>query len=688
MHKKRIRNLVMINCFLLVLPSLAFAEENNSQSSDVALEEVVVTATPLEKYLVTTSVITAGDIEAKGAKNLSEALEDIPGLNFNRGKKNANTVDIRGSNLSYTKIYIDGVFVNPLAKVNGADSVDLDMFPVGNIAKIEIIKGPAPVSYGTDAIGGIILITTKNGKHYEGGNVSISAGSNNTRNGSFSYGGNKDKFSYFFNAGIEHTDGFVDNADRKSNYFNTKLSWNLNSDDALTFTGGYSHTDKGALNAIDPINGHVISSKNGFWPGLNNWEFRDWEKTNLSLDYAKKVSRKLDYDVKVYRFTEKQAMWANGANYDPSSGLTLTNGVYPGSTGKDTGFSTNRWNASPWESTLNGVEIQSNYKISSEHTLSYGALYNGINWKSSASVDPVHDPYDPNNLYWKNYKNSRYGYYVQDQFIPNDKTTVTLGIRHDENEVVNIDNTSIKGSKTSPTVNVVYQADKRNTIRGSFGETSSFPLINQLYGTYGNANLKPEEGKNYELGLKHQFDKTLTGDLAIFKNDITNRIDTDPVTKIYYNLTSATIKGMELELQQKLSSRWNSFINYTYLDTSSVKNNGTVTELTYTPKNHINYGFNYRADKGYRFNLIGHWVDARYTDDTGTGDTRTKVNGVTPIYKTIPSYHVIDFQIKRQINDKQDWYITINNIFDKQYEDRLFYPAAGRSVLWGTDYKF
>ncbi|GEM_PF-831083 len=689
MHKKNIRKLVLMNCLLLVLPGLAFAEENNSDSTDViTLEEVVVTATPLEKYLVTTSVITDRDIEAKGANNLSEALEDVPGLNFNRGRKNANTVDIRGSSLSYTKIYIDGVLVNPLAKVNGADSVDLDMFPVGNIAKIEVIKGPAPVSYGTDAIGGIILITTKNGNNYEGGSGSFAAGSNNTRNGSFSYGGNTDKLSYFINAGTEHTDGFVDNADRKSNYFNTKFSWKLHNDDVLTFTGGYSHTDKGALNAVDPIDGHVISSKNGFWPGMNNWEFRDWEKTNLSLDYAKKVSSKLDYDFKMYRFTEKQAMWANGADYDAGSGLTLMNGIYQGSAGKDIGYSTTRWNASPWESTLNGVELQSNFKVSSQHTLSYGALYNSIDWKSSASVDPVNDPYNPDHLYWKNYKNKRYGYYVQDNFTPNHKTMVTFGIRHDENEVVNVDNTSLKGSKTSPTVNVVYQADERNTVRGSYGETSSFPLINQLYGTYGNADLKPEEGKNYELGLKHQFDKALTGDIAIFKNDITNRIDADPVTKKYYNLTSATIKGMEIELKQKLSSRWSSFVNYTYLDTSSVKTDGTVTELTYTPKNHINYGLNYKADKGYRFNLTGHWVDARSTGDTGTGDTRTKVNGVTPIYTTLPSYHVVDFHIKRQINDKQDWYITINNIFDKHYEDRLFYPAAGRSVLWGTNYKF
>jgi len=686
MHKKFIRNLAIINCFLLALPSLALAAENNSESSnEFALEGVVVTATPLEKYLVTTSVITDKDIEAKGAQNLADALEDIPGLNLHRGKKNANTVDIRGSQLSYIKIYIDGVFVNPLAKVNGSDSVDLNMFPTDNIAKIEVIKGPAPVSYGTDAIGGVILITTKNGKAYEGGKVSVSTGSYNTHNGSISYGGGNDKFNYYFNAGSEHSDGFTNNADRKSEYFNTKLNWKLKDDASLTFLGGYSNTDKGTLNAIDPIDGHVISSKTGFWPGLKNWQYRDWEKSNLALDYAKKVNNKLDVDLKIYRYTEKNGLWANGADYDATSGVTLnSSGVKTGS------YSTTRWNYSPWESVLNGIELQGNWKLTSSNTLTFGTTYNDIDWKKGASVSAA-DPSNPENYYWQNYNNKRYGYYLQDTILPNEKTTVTIGIRRDENEITNVDNTSFTNSATNPTVNVVYQLDNRNTLRTSFGETCSFPLINQLYGAYGNANLKPEKAKNYEVGLKHKFDETLAGDIALFKNDITDRITTDPVSRVYYNLTSAKIKGIELDLNKKFSDRLNGFANYAYLETSAVDATGAETELTYTPRNHVNYGLNYRADKGYKFSLTGHWVSKRFTNDSANvaaNDNRTTINGQKPVYSYLNGYHVVDFEVRRQINEKQDWYITVNNIFDKQYEDELFYLAQGRNVMIGTNFKF
>ncbi len=691
MRKKIIYQLAILHCILLMLPGLAFAADNPQESTDTNLDEVVVTAIPLEKYLLTTSVITAKDIEAKGARNLAEALKDVPGLNLHRNMKNNTSLDIRGVTTTDVKIFIDGVLVDPLARTTNSSAVDVTMIPVDNIAKIEVIKGPAPVIYGTDAKGGVILITTKSGKDSNGGKVSLSGGTQGTLNGSVSVGGGNDKFSYYINGGSEHTDGFTTDS-RETKYINTKLFWRLQDDASLTFTGGYSTTNKGCLNETDPIDGHIISSKQLFWPGLQNWEFKDWERSNLLLSYAKKASDKLDYTVKIYRYTEKQGIWAYGP--------TGYSGLYGNITVKSgsTGYSTQRWNYSPWDSALKGMEIQSNFKLNSLHTLTYGVLYNDIDWKKAASVDPVNDPNDPNNYYWLHYKNKRYGYYLQDNFVPNEKTTITFGVRHDKNEISTDTNyPTIEGSTTDPTVNILYQVDKRNTLRGSYGETYGFPSAEQLYSAMGpNPGLKPEKSKNYEIGFKHQFDQTATGDLAIFENDITDKIDKNPnyhstSDPVYINFTTAKIKGLELELNKKFSSRWDGFFNYTRLNTAAVNADGSITDFTYTPRNHINYGVSYQADKGYKFSLTGHWVTERYTIDnaaSAANDTRTTVNGQKPVYSHLGGYHTIDLEIKRQINDRQDWYITVNNIFDKQYYDELFILATGRSVLVGTDIKF
>ncbi|BBB89781.1 MAG TPA: TonB-dependent receptor [Methylomusa anaerophila] len=696
MDKKIIRNLAIFNCFLLMLPGLAFAAESSPAPSDTTLEEVVVNATPLEKYLVTTSVITDKDIKAKGAQNLAQALEDVPGLNLHRGKKNAETVDIRGSQLTYTKIYIDGVFVNPFAKVSRSATVDLNMFPVENIAKIEIIKGPAPVAYGTDAIGGIILITTKNGKDYPGGNVSVVGGSNGTLNGSVSYGGGNDKFNYFINAGSVHNDGYdsESNATLKTQYFNTKLNWKFQDNSSLSFIGGYSTTDSGAsLQMYDPY-GKQVSSTSGFWPGLNNWQYRDWEKTQLVLDYDKKVDSKFDYNFKVYRYTESQGLWANGGDYDRSlvgvpGGVRLSGNI-AGNGGN--AYDITRWNASLWDTFLNGWEFKGNWKLDSKHTLTFGTMYNNIGWKSSSS--PSTAPNDPNNYNWVMTNSNRFDYYLQDNITPNDRTTVTLGIRHDRNKLTNADLATDTVSSTDPTVNVVYQLDNRNTLRASYGQTCSFPLLSQLFGANGTPDLKPEKAKNYELGLKHQFDENTTGDIAIFRNDITDKIGSDPGNpQKSINLAWARIKGVELNLNKKISPRWSSFFNYTYLDTAAVYQNSDGTtytaDLTYTPKNHINYGVDYQAGKGYTLSLTGHWVPSdRFTNDTGANDNRTTVNGQKPVYSYLSGYHTLDFQVKRQINDKQDWYVTIYNVFDAQYDDELFFPAQGRTVLVGSNFKF
>lgn len=678
MRKKTIRNLVLIHCFLLTFPGLALAAESTPDSSEYVLDEVIVNAVPLEKYLVTTSVITDKDIEEKGAKNLSQVLEDVPGVNIHRGKKNANTLDIRGSAISYTKIYVDSVLVNPLSKASG-DSIDLNMIPVDNIAKIEVIKGPAPVSYGTDAMGGIILITTKNGKAYQGGKVSLSGGSDDTRNVVVSYGDGDDKFNYYFNAGTEHTDGFIDNADRKHNYFNAKLNWKVKENAILTFTGGYSNTDKGVPNAIDPDDGHFITNKKGYWAGLPNWEFRDYIKTNLLLSYAEKVNQKLDYNVKAYRFTEDNEIWADGR--------------LPGVTGNST-YSTARWNASYWDSTLHGVESQVNLKLNPKHTLTFGTLYNDVDWKKSnnSTSNPVVLPSE-----WLNYNNKRYAYYLQDNFLPNEKTTVTFGIRYDKDEVGDDKNHNKKESATNPTINVVYQLDNHNTLRASYGETISFPTLSDLFGSKGgNPDLKPETAKNYEVGWKHQFDASLTGDIAIFKNDVRDRIDKRTLpdgSLLNDNIAFAKIQGVEIELNKKFTNQCNGFFNYTYLDTTAAADEttaiyyGAKTDIKYTPQHKINYGLTYQADKGYKFSLTGHLVSKRATLDTGgveKSDNRTdKVN-----YPTLPAYHVMDLQIKRQINKDQDWYINIYNVFDKDYESELFYEAEGRTVIVGLDYKF
>ncbi len=660
---------------LLALPVLmqpVMAAELGGQTTGAdKLEEIVVTALPLDQYLVTTSVVNAEDIKQRGNRNVAEVLSNVAGINVStNGKKNNAGIDMRGIGGSEVKIYMDGVLINPLAKMTSAAAVDVAGIPSDNIEKIEVIKGPAPVIYGTDAKGGVVLITTKTGKKHAGVTANLAVGSYGAKEVRVGAGSFDDKSQYYINAGYTDTNGWHD-VHRDSRYVQAQMKWLLDDKSSLAFHGDYSLTNKDCYNAIDPVTGKVISYKNGFWPGLNDWEYRDWERITLGLNYDHQVNKKLDYSLKLYRVTETQGMWADGRMMDKAINYT-----------KKSGFDKKRWNASYWSSGLLGAELSANYAINDKHLVTVGTVQERLDWKKSNS--PTSDPVK---FGWDTFKNTRQGYYIQDQYAVNNQLDITMGIRRDSYDVT-FDGKSKKDADLNPTINAVYRYDDKNTFRASFGQTYSFPSPEQLFGNMsGNPDLQPEHAKNYEFGWKHKFSPTLQSDVAIFQSNISDKIARSSKAKPWENLTWAKIRGVEFELNKKVTNHWSSFVNYTYLNTAAQDEQGEVSELTYIPKHHVNYGVTYTGDHGWKASLTGHWFSRRNTGDMGgKGDTR--FGGAKKVYSTLPSYQVIDLHVSKTISDHQEWYVTVYNVLDKKYEDSLFYPGAGRTFMVGTNLTF
>lgn len=134
-----------------------------SQSPDTAaLSPVVVTATkvatPAATSTAATTVITGAELRAKGAVTLLDALRGAPGISLGRtsGPGSQTSIFLRGGNSNFTKILVDGV---PLNAPGGA--VDLAAFTTDDIDRIEIVRGPASVLHGSDAMTGVIHIFTK-----------------------------------------------------------------------------------------------------------------------------------------------------------------------------------------------------------------------------------------------------------------------------------------------------------------------------------------------------------------------------------------------------------------------------------------------------------------------------------------------------------------------------------------------
>ena len=127
--------------------------------------EITVTATrtptPVREVGQSLTIITAEEIEAQGARDVLQVLETVPGFNVVRTGSFGGTtsVFVRGGESDFNLVLIDGVQVN---RPGGA--FDLADLTTTNIERIEIIRGPASVLYGSDAVTSVISITTRKGE--------------------------------------------------------------------------------------------------------------------------------------------------------------------------------------------------------------------------------------------------------------------------------------------------------------------------------------------------------------------------------------------------------------------------------------------------------------------------------------------------------------------------------------------
>ncbi len=625
-----------------------FASEVDKDA--VVLDEVKVESSALEKYLVTTQVITAADIEAKSAKTLPDVLRDVPGLIVSTGTaKNNTTVSIRGSDRDQARIYVDGVLVNALSGVSTNSSLDISLIPLDHVAKIEIIKGPGPVQYGTDYKGGVIVITTKEGKGFAGTRVRVSAGTHDKFNASIAMAGTEEKghLDYYFDVGGDYFNGWRDNMERNSRYADAHLKWQLGSKSTLTLDGGYSLTNKQGMNAVDPATGkEIMMTTNWAYPKkgvvgsktTKDWQYKDWEKTNLSLAYQQKVNPVFDYTVRLFRVTDNNELWVYRTN---------TNYL--------------DWYKSKWESTMNGAEVQANWKLSAKNTLLLGARYAHTSW----------DEWDSIYKTWGASRDTRQGYYLQDTMTPGRDTAITLGLRYDRDKPEQ-NGESKNSNSLDPVFNIVQHMGAKDTLRFSAGRMHIFPTLSQLYGTTGgNSSLTPEHGTNYELGWKHVFDAKSSMDAALFYTDITDRIYTaNKKSTPYRNISSTKIKGVELQGERRFTNNLKGFINYTWLQAED-ENQGRKTSAEGIPKGTFNYGLTFAKNK-YEITLEGHAFTERPVYEDG--------------YTHVPGYYTMDLQYRWMENKNQTYYIRLNNLLNTKYQDELYYPAEGFHVLVGADF--
>ncbi|WP_343502051.1 TonB-dependent receptor plug domain-containing protein [Alloyangia pacifica] len=502
----------------LGLTGTAFAQEATDLGT-LTLSANRGESTELARSGVTVEVVTKEDLEQSGETLLADHLARLPGVNVssNGGIGGTSSVFIRGLSGKYVGVYVDGIDVTDTS--GPQIQYDFGTLTTAGIGRVEVLKGSQSALYGSEAIGGVVNITTNRATE-EGLSQSVEAeyGSYDTRKLGYnlSYLGTRGSFastlSYIDTNGFSAAD--EDNGNREEDgHEATRLS----------FSGDYALTDT------------VTVGGAAFWQKRDS-EYDDFDYAgDFPLDgTTDDLSESEDYGLRAFaRFEGGAVSHEVSAQYyhiDRKLSGTSSFGafVYP--------YEGRRWGLA--------------YEGQTE--LSMAILTFGADATSESFVNGSDDG-EQDNL----------GLWAQADWHLSEQVELVTALRHDDH--------SEYGGKTTGRVSLAYLPTPDLTLRASVGSGFRAPSPYELYSPYGNSDLDPETSVSYELGVEQRFDTGFIG-VTLFRTEITDLIGPDEVTYLYTQTSGTSwTQGLELTGGVDVSERISLAGSYTWTDSEDAQ---------------------------------------------------------------------------------------------------------------------
>lgn len=484
------QKLIMVALFgAITLPVAAHAETTS-------LGEIVVTATrmpqSLNKTIADTTVLNEQDIRKSGATDVSTLLRSLPGVEVaqNGGLGSTASIFMRGTEAKQVLVLLDGVRINSATTGTAA----LEHIMLDSIARIEVVRGNVSSLYGSEAIGGVIQLFTKQGRGAPAFNASAGVGSHGTQRLSVGFSGNVNDTSFSMNAGKVKTDG----VSTINSSLAPKANPNNNGYDNNTLSAQVKH----AINAD-----HLLSASLFITRG------------NVSIDNAFGVPTSL---YNVLGNVDKLSLALDDQFSDMwHSQVRLARGT------DDSHYYTNSVQTSRYQTQNNQYAWQNNLKIAEGQQINLVVEHLGQVVSSTV-------------LFNKNARNvnSLLGGYVGEYGAQQ----VQLNLRQDRYSDFGTANTGLLGYGVSFADGWRATASVSNAFKAPTFNDMYWPLA---FGYQGNPNLKPERSQNKELGL-HYAANGHRVDAVYFDNRISDLIVLNAAFTTVTNISQARIDGQEL----------------------------------------------------------------------------------------------------------------------------------------------
>lgn len=705
MSTKRVSSTLMM---LVVLGSSmnAFAQNNDVLDENFVLDEMVVSATRSEKKLLDTaasvSLITDKDLNKMHINNLDEAFVKIPGVYVGRlsgiGSTTSQTV-MRGVNAANSvAVLVDGVQVND--SYNG--SVTWSAIPVDMVKRVEVLRGPASVLYGGNALAGVINIITKD-VDKTSVNLKLSYGSNNTQNHSLYVAGKaSDKLDFNVNYEKKKTDGYITDPVLSSK---------------AVFGAETTTTNTGAKRWIIGNKGKRQWDENTVGVGF---KYHFDESKSLALDFTKN-EYEYSYSAPTSYFGddiikkagtyfstpgEKASNKYNMTYNDSKNGWKAVVGYSDQYKQHDTSISKATDSSKP--NTRFSFDLQKNQTISANNNAVFGLNYRKD--EMDATVYKLADKFHSDSKIavdsMASGTNKSFSAYVMDEHKFSDRWTATAGLRYDKwstdgrillpnkTEAINYDESTY--DNWSPSLSVMYKPEADSSVYLSWGKAFEAPSLYRMYSSsyssnvynIANPNLKPQKAETFELGYKKDLNNKSAIGVSVYDTKYKGLLYKNSLGVVdgmnatcYQNAGEAEAKGFELELNHNFDDKWSAFLNYTYQN-PVIKKALKATEkdkyVTAIPKEVFRAGVTYSDDK-WSGMLTGEYISKRFSK-TDNSDT---VNGV---YGSYDPYFIMNMDISYSFNKNYTLTASVNNILDRDFFNYYYQP--GRTYSVELNYRF
>jgi len=622
--------------FVICLGSAMAATAQEAVVPVTPVSPLVVTATriptSLDQIASSITLITDQTIEANQWRTLPETLADVPGLSVVQtgGPGGQTSVFIRGANANHTKVLIDGIDAGDPS----TGAFDFGQTLTADFARVEVLRGPQSSLYGSDALGGVINIITRQGQGPAHFSMSAEGGSFDTMNETAAVAGSTSRVSYAFNVAHAFTGdtpitplGLLAPGEARigDSYDNltasTRLDFTVTPDFGLGLVARYIDADL-----------RFTAQNYDVYPTIPDAAQTD------------QLSRQL--------FTRAEARLAlfGGALHN-TLGLAYTD--YDTTTqAPDDGFGL----PSPTLSSGNRIKLDylGTLALPGRNTLVFGAE----DEEDRLLASPT------------NASDGDQAGFVEIQSQPVDGVNVSASVRYDHSD-------PFGGYATWRLAPTWLIAATGTQLKATYGTGFKAPTLTQLYVSYpefdffANPNLQPETSQGYDVGFEQPLARgALRFGATWFHEIIKNLIEDNVDFTSYVNIGQATTYGVESFAAWTVNRQLSLRVDYTY---TIARDDIAQEELLRRPKNKVSLAVSWQAT--HRFSLtgtvlyVGDWVD-------GNRDFSIPRLTASP-------YATVNVAAAYDIGKGFTLFARVDNLLDRHYQDPVGFDKPGIGAVGG-----